>query len=51
MIVSVVPEPSETDRSTTQMFESAFVPHPGVSKSGAFVNVRAPDPELILNKL
>ena len=50
VIVSVVPEPSVTDRSTTQVFESVFAPHPGASKLGAFVNVRAPDPELILNK-
>ena len=49
VIVSVVAV-SVTDRSTTQVFESVFAPHPGASKLGAFVNVRAPDAELILNK-
>ena len=42
--------PSVAVRITVHAFESVPVPQPGFSKSGALVNVRAPVPELILNK-
>ena len=34
--------PSEAVSSTSQALELVPVPHPGFSKSGALVNVRAP---------
>ena len=43
VIVSVLALPSSVAVSTTvQSLESVFAPHPGFSKSGALVNVRAP---------
>ena len=41
---------SLTVRITVHAFESVLVPHPGFSKSGALVNVRAPVALLIENR-
>ena len=50
VIVSVLPEPSETEIITTQTSSSLFAPQPWFSKSGALAKVRAPVAEFILNK-